>query len=164
MKLRPVAFALTNFSAVLVLAALIASPFYFAKNFTKIESVADIEQSRNIAGAKTSKPYILISQAEKFSNLNFYQDSEKYRIDFAKTAPQQAFLGVLAITNPTDTAKRYYLEVSEGQTKVFFGENLEDQKSTATIPPNGSIPVSIFSPQEASAASQTVEFTVDILK
>jgi hypothetical protein len=160
--MRPVAFALTNLSAVMILIALIASPFYFANNFTKVTDVQDTQQSRSIAGVKKVVPYILIPQADKFSNLNFYQDNDKYRIDFVKTAPQQAFLGVFTITNPTDTVKGYNLEVPEGQNKAFFGENLEEQTVFMQVPPKGSIPISVFSKDESSASSQSIEFKVEV--
>ncbi|GEM_PF-4447841 len=170
MKLRHLAFALANFSAILVLAALIASPFYFAGSFTKVkdpersrrvENVVDTERSRSVAGAKTIAPRQLTFQAENFPNLAFSQNGGKYQVSFTKIGPIQAYLGIGTLTNQTNTKHTYELQ-TQSQTKVFFGQNLEEQKGQISLGPGASIALSMFSPQEASESSQTVEFRIGV--
>lgn len=151
MKLRHLAFAPANFLAVVVLLSLLTMPFYFARNLAKVE---------NVAGVKTIAPYQLNFQTENFPNLVFSQEGEQYQISFTKVGPIQAYLGMGILTNQTNTQHTYQLQ-NQSQTKVFFGQNLEDQKDQISLDSSASIEISIFSPQEAPASSQTVEFNVE---
>lgn len=139
---------LLNFLAVILLISLIATPLYFAKNFAQV------------AGVKSSASYLLVSQIEKFPNLTFSQTADTYSITFQKQGPSQAFLGILFVNNPTDTIQTYSLNTTSGQAKLFFGENLEDQLTTISVPSQTSVPVSLYSSEEATASSQSVEFTI----
>ncbi|MDO8487190.1 MAG: hypothetical protein Q7S45_02780 [Candidatus Curtissbacteria bacterium] len=173
MKARHLLFAPANFFAVLVLAALIISPFYFAKNFAKVEDpeqatalssskgrrAEGIERSRNIAGVQTVAPLKLEFRTENFPNLAFSQNKDKYQVSFTKVGPTQAYLGIGVLTNQTDTKRIYEIE-TQSRTKVFFGQNIEEQKDQISLGAGASTAVSIFSPQEASASSQTVEFKI----
>lgn len=153
MKLRHLLSFAANFFAVLLLVSLIAAPFYFAKNLTKVES---------IAGAKTIAPDEITFQTENFPNLTFSQNGDKYKVSFTKISPTQAFIGILTVTNPQDQPKTYSLEVTSGQAKLFFGADLENQITQISLSPQSSAAVSLFSPNEASAESQTVEFKLGL--
>lgn len=139
-----------NFLAMVLLLSLIATPLYFAKNFAQV------------AGVKSSSPYLLVSQIEKFPNLSFSQAADTYSITFQKQGPSQAFLGVLILNNPTDTTQTYGLAQTSGQGKLFFGEDLENQLTTVVVPSSASVPVSLFSSEEATASSQMIEFKVQM--
>jgi len=141
---------LLNFLAVVLLIGLSATPFYFARNFAKV------------AGVKSSSPYLLVSQIEKFPNITFSQSSDAYRISLTKQGPSQAFLGVLIINNPTDRTQTYSLEVTSGQNSLFFGEDPNNLLTSIMAPSLTSVPVSLYSPEEASGESQTVEFQIHI--
>ena len=139
---------LLNFLAVVLLIGLIATPFYFARNFAKV------------AGVKSSSPYLLVSQIEKFPNITFSQSSDAYRISLTKQGPSQAFLGVLIINNPTDSTQTYTLKIISGQAKLFFGEDLKNQLIKISIPSGAAVPISLYSVEESTASSQTVEFII----
>lgn len=160
MKPRHLLFAISNFFAVLVLVALIAGPFYLAGNFAKIEKAEGIEGSRNIAGVKTQAPYVITSQADRFPNMTVSQNGNVTKILFTKIGPTQAFLGVLTLANPQDQARTYTLEVTSGQAKLFFGQDLENQITQTSVGAKASVPISLFSGSESSASSQTVEFRI----
>lgn len=167
MRPRYVLLPTANFLAILILIGLIISPFYFAQNFTKVE---DPEQAtalssskgrrvESVAGAKTIAPYGLTFETENFPNLAFSQNGDKYEISFTKIGPIQAYLGVGTLTNQTNTKHTYELQ-TQSQTKIFFGHNLEEQKDQISLGSGASTVLSVFSPQEASASSQTVEFRI----
>ena len=137
-----------NFLAVVLLISLIATPFFFAKNFSQI------------AGVKTVTPYLVISQIEKFPNLTFSQNGNQYTINYTKYGNNQAFLGILIINNPTDRTQSYSLVTTSGQAKVFFGEDLQNQITSISIPSSASVPISLYSEQETLGENQTVEFTI----
>jgi hypothetical protein len=137
---------LLNFLAVVLLVATIATPIYFAKNFA------------NIAGVKSTSKYLVVSQIEKFPNLTFSQNQDKYRISFTKYGDNQAFLEVLIINNPTKDSQTYELDVTSGDAKVFFGQNLNDQKTKVTVPSQASVPISLIS--SGLSQTQEVEFRV----
>lgn len=139
-----------NFLAVVLLISLIATPIYFAKNFAQV------------AGVKSSASYLVVSQVEKFPNLSFSQSADTYSITFQKQGPAQAFLAILILNNPTDTTQTYGLAQTSGQGKLFFGEDLENQLATISVPSSASVPISLFSSEEATASAQTVEFTIRI--
>lgn len=150
MKPRHLLFVCANFFAVLFLAALVISPFYFAKNFTKASTVA---------GVQTVAPPKLEFKAENFPNLAFSQNGDKYLVSFTKIGPTQAYLGIGVLTNQTNIERTYELQ-TQNRAKVFFGQNIEEQKSQIALAAGVSTFVSILSPQEASASSQTVEFEI----
>src|SRR3989344_7357400 len=131
-----------NFMAVVLLVGLIATPFFFAKNFSKV------------AGVKSQSQFLLVSQVEKFPGMEFSQEADNYRISFTKQGPSQAYLGVLMINNPTDRTQTYSLEVLFGSAEVFFGEDLDNLTTQITVPSGASVPVSLISSQEASSVSQ----------
>ena len=153
MKIRHLFFAPANFLSTVVLLTLMIAPFYFARNFAKVD---------NIAGVKTEVPYLITSQADKFPNLTITQNNNKYKIFFQKIGSAQAFLGVLTLKNPKSQPQAYSLKVTSGTAKLFFGQNLEEQKDQITLNFGASGEISIFSSPEASASSQTVEFKVDV--
>ncbi|MEX2028609.1 MAG: hypothetical protein WD988_03895 [Candidatus Curtissbacteria bacterium] len=160
MKYRHFGFALTNLCAVIVLAVLIASPFYFAGNFTKVANVEDPEHSRRVAGAKSQMPYIVVSHTDQFPDMNLNQSEGKFMLDFVKINPSQAYIGVLTLENPNNNPQTYSIEPISGYTKVFFGENVTERASTTTVPSMGSVPISIFSESETAALGESVEFKV----
>jgi len=136
-----------NFLAVVLLISLIATPFFFAKNFAKV------------AGVKSTTPYLLVSQIEKFPNMKFLQEENKYKISFEKFGSSQAYLGVLIINNPTDRTQTYSLDTL-GETKVFFGEDLNNLITQISVPSSVSVPISLLSTGESPVESQTVEFKI----
>src|SRR3990167_5291058 len=103
-----------NFMAVVLLIGLIATPFYFARNFARV------------AGVKSQSQFLVVSQIEKFPNMKLTQDADRYQITFEKMGPLQAFLSVLILNNPTDQTRTYQMSVTRGQTQVFFGEDYQD--------------------------------------
>ena len=137
-----------NFSAVVLLISLIATPIYFARNFAKV------------AGVKSESKYLIVSQIEKFPNMTFSQNGDNYQISFNKLGPSQAFLGILIVNNPTNSTKTYRLD-STGSAKLFFGEDLKNQQSQISVPASASVPVSLYS--ESADLSQTIEFTIRII-
>lgn len=137
-----------NFLAVILLISLVATPIYFAKN------------AAQVAGVKSSSPYLLVSQIEKFPNLSFSQAVDTYSITFTKLGPSQAFLQILIINNPTDDTQTYNLQILAGQASLFFGEDLQNQITTITVPASASFPVSLFSSKEATTSSQSIQFTI----
>lgn len=145
MKARTLLFITANFLAVVVLAALFAGPFYFAKNFTKV------------AGIKTVTPYIITFQGENFPNLHFTESGGKYRITFSKIGPSQAFLKVLLLENPSNQGRLFTLQVFSGDAKVFFGDKIDDQKTKVYLKPQSTTPISLLSQTQ----NQTVEFGVN---
>ena len=137
-----------NFSAVVLLVALIATPIYFARNFAKV------------AGVKSESKYLIVSQIEKFPNMTFSQNGDNYQISFNKLGQSQAFLGILIVNNPTNSTQTYRLD-STGSAKLFFGEDLKNQQSQISVPASASVPVSLYS--ESADLSQTIEFTIRII-
>lgn len=138
-----------NFLAIVLLAGLIATPIYFAKNFAKV------------SGVKSESSYLVVSQVEKFPNLSLTQEAEKYSITYSKLGPSQAFLGVLILNNPTGQTQTYEIAKLSGQETVFFGQNLDDQKTQISVPSLTSVPISLYSGEESTTSTQTVEFTVN---
>lgn len=139
---------IANFTAVGLLALLIGAPVYFAKNFAKV------------AGVKSTSKFLVVSQVENFPNLKLTQQEDKYQISFTKQGPAQAYLGVLVINNPTATSQTYNLLVSTGSAKLFFGQDVSNQLTKIAVPANVSVPISLFSSQEATAESQSVELKI----
>lgn len=141
-------FIFLNFCAVLLLTALIAGPLLIAKNMTKV------------AGVKSESKFLVVSQIEKFPNLNLTQRENKYSISYTKQGPAQAYIGVLIVNNPTDTTQTYGIERVSGQAQAFFGEDLGNRAFGITVPSQASVPVSLFSESETMDSSQTVEFKI----
>ena len=137
-----------NFLAVVLLISLIATPFFFAKNFAKV------------AGVKSQSQCLVVSQVEKFPNMKFTQDADRYQITFEKMGPLQAFLSVLILNNPTDQTRTYQMSVTRGQTQVFFGEDYQDPQTKVTVPPTASVPISLISDSESETKNQSVEFVI----
>jgi len=140
--------ALANFSAVLLLLALIGAPVYFASNFV------------NIAGVKNEAKFIIVSQIDRFPNLSLTQNNDNYYISFNKQAQSEAFLGVLILNNPTLTSHKYLISTSQVGAKVFFGEDLDNQQSSVSIPASASIPISLISKGETG--DQSVKFNITV--
>lgn len=138
-----------NFLAIVLLVGLIATPIYFAKNFAKV------------SGVKSQSSYLVVSQIDKFPNLSLTQEAEKYSITYSKFGPSQAFLGVLILNNPTKETQTYGIEKLSGQGTIFFGQNLDDQKTQIYVPSLTSVPISLYSGEESTTSTQTVEFTVN---
>ena len=59
-----------NLAAVLFLISLISLPFYFAQNFSQV------------SGVKSTTPYLLVSQVEKFPGMHLSQIGTRYEISF----------------------------------------------------------------------------------
>lgn len=136
-----------NFISVVFLVGLIATPIYFAQNFAKV------------AGVKSQSQYLLVSQIEKFPNLTLSQNGNSYTITFTKLGPSQAFLGILILNNPTNQTQSYNLEVTSGSAKLFFGQDIKNQKTKISIPSQTAIPVSLLS-EYSFQEPQSVEFTI----
>lgn len=134
-----------NFSAVVLLLALVIAPIYFAKNFTQI------------AGVKTESQYLLISQVEKFPGMTFSQSGDMYTITFTKLAPAQAYLSVLIINNPTNESKTYTIKSNNSQNTLFFGEDLKNQMHKINIPAQSSVPISLLSTSITNSQSATFQ-------
>lgn len=139
-----------NFLAVVLLIGLIVTPIYFAKNFA------------NVSGVKSQSSYIIASQLEKFPNLSLAQEGEKYTISYIKLGPHQAFLGILILNNPTKETQTYWIEKLAGVGIVFFGQDLDNQLTTISVPSLTSIPISLYSEEESTASSQTVDFKITV--
>lgn len=149
MKAKHIGTAIANFSGILILIALLAAPFYFATQVSK---------PAGVAGAKISKPYLIISQIDKFPGLQFSQEGENYKVTFSKIAQSQAFTGIALITNPTGKNQNYQI-LTTGNSQVFFGDDINNQANTILLPSSGSVPISILS-TEKSPDPQTVEFYI----
>ena len=148
MSVRFWGFVFLNFSAVLLLTALVVGPLLIVRNMAKV------------AGVKSESKFLVVSQIEKFPNLALTQRENKYSISFTKQGPSQAYLGVLIINNPTGTTQAYSIERISGDTQPFFGENPDDQLTKITVPASASIALSLFSDAGSESESQTVEFKI----
>jgi len=137
-----------NFLGIALLITLIVAPIYFARNFAKV------------AGAKSESKYLLISQVDKFPNMTFIQEGDNYRISFSKVGPQQAYQQVFIVNNPTDSPQTYSLEVTSGASKVFFGENLDNQLTKISLPQSASVPLGLFSDVGDLEQNQQVQFKI----
>lgn len=135
-----------NFSAVLVLAALIIAPLYFAKNLTQV------------AGVKSESPYLLVSQIEKFPGMKLAQTQNIYTVSFIKQSQSQAYLSILIINNPTNEPKIYTVQNQQTENKFFFGDDLNNLQLKINIPPQTSVPVSLIS--QSSQDAQTASFQI----
>ena len=138
-----------NFLAVVLLIGLIATPFFFAKNFARV------------AGVKSQSQFLVVSQVEKFPEMILSQEADRYQITFTKLGPSQAYLGVLIINNPTNQTQTYDLKVTSGSAQVFFGEDLNNQLTQISTPSQASVPVSLFSGQDVWSENQAVEFVLN---
>ena len=152
MKPKHVYLVFINLIAVFVLLLLLGTPFYFASTISKPAS---------IAGAKSQRPYMIISQVDKFPNVKLSQQEDNYKITFEKIAPSQAFTSLLLITNPTNRSQNYSIIKTGGDAEIFFGEDLENRQTSVLAPSSVSIPISIYSAKESSASSQTVDFQIE---
>ena len=148
MSVRFWGFIFLNFSAILLLSALIAGPLLIAKNMAKV------------AGVKSESKFLVVSQIEKFPNLALTQRENTYSISFTKVGSEQAFLGILIVNNPAETTQTYSIERISGESQPFFGEDLGSQLTEISVPSTASVPISLFSGSEASTDSQTVEFSI----
>lgn len=137
--------AFVNSLAVILLITLILTPIYFANNIARV------------AGVKTESPYLLVSQIEKFPNLNFSQANNHYQIRFSKFGTSQAYLGVLIINNPTDQTRSFKIDLLSPNAKIFFGEDLQNQRTEISLPSGISIPISLYADE---LSTQSVEFTI----
>lgn len=137
-----------NFFSVLLLISLITAPIYFAKTFTKV------------SGVKSESKYLVVSQVEKFPGMVLTQRADQYAVSFTKLGPSQAYLGILILNNPSDVTQTYTVSTISGQAQLFFGENLGSQLPSISVPPATSVPISLYSGEDATAASQTIEFTI----
>ena len=137
-----------NFLAVVLLISLIAAPFYFARNFSQVASI------------KSESKYLLVSQIEKFPNLSFSQNGDRYQISYTKQGPSQAFLGILILNNPTQSSQTYTIQVTSGLAKLFFGQDLASQLTQIFVPSQTSVPVSLLSDTGSESVRQTVEFKI----
>lgn len=134
-----------NLTAVIVLVVIIATPFYFARNMTKV------------AGIKSSVPYLITSQIEKFPNVSLTQQGQIYQISYTKLSPSQEFQELLILTNPTSSTQTYRILTISGQSRVFFGKVAENRAAQISLPAGSSAPISLFSDsqdQTFSAAFQ----------
>lgn len=147
MMRRKLFLVLANFSAAIFLLGLLVGPFYFAHNFA------------NVAGIKSETPFLLVSQVEKFPGMSFKEDSGRYTISFIKISSSQAFLGILVLNNPTDRTQSYIIDMTSGKSKVFFGEDLQNQQTTITLPTQTSVPVSLLSNDPGDTS---VEFQIAV--
>ncbi|MBI3283125.1 hypothetical protein HYZ70_03575 [Candidatus Curtissbacteria bacterium] len=146
-----------NFLAVVLLIGLVATPIYFAQN------------AASVAGVKSESKYLVVSQVEKFPGMTLSQQGDQYTVSFTKLGPSQAYLGVLIVNNPTNQTQNYSLQrlnltgnLTGGLTSptVFFGENLDDQKTQIAVPSGASVSASLFSNSGAEVEKQSVEFSI----
>lgn len=135
-----------NFLAVALLIGLIATPIYFAKNLTKV------------SGVKSVSKYLVVSQVEKFPGMILNQQGDQYIISFTKLGSSQAYLGILILNNPTAETQTYNIEVTSGETQVFFGQDLENQQTQISVPSQTSVPISLMS--EGNSQNQSVQFNI----
>jgi hypothetical protein len=133
-----------NFSAVVLLLALIITPIYFATNFAQV------------SGVKSQSNYLLVSQIDKFPGMTFSQSGQNYTINFTKQATSQAYLALFIINNPTNGAKTYKIMSNNSKNTLFFGEDLKNQLNKINIPAQSSAPISLLS--ESPSDVQTVTF------
>jgi len=138
-----------NFSAILLLAALIIAPIYFAKNFTQV------------AGVKSESPYLLVSQTEKFPGMTFSQSASTYTIAFTKQASSQAYLSIFIINNPTNEPKSYTIQNQSSENKFFFGEDLNSLQNKINVPAQVSVPISVLSHSTSDKQTATFQIQVD---
>ena len=139
--------AIANFLAVLVLLGIFASPFFIARNLTKV------------AGIKSTAPYLITSQIEKFPNVSFSQTGQVYSIAYSKLSQNQEFQELLILTNPASHAQKYQISKLSGTADVFLGTDSKAGVTHITLPAGSSVPVSLFSPSLDQIYS--VEFTID---
>lgn len=137
-----------NFLAVIVLFGLIAAPIYFAQNFA------------HIAGVKTQSQYLLVSQVEKFPGMTFSQSQYSYTLSFTKLAASQAYLSILILNNPTNEPKTYTIKNQSSQNHFFFGDNLNDQKTKVSVPPQSTVSISLLSQSDNN--SQSANFQINV--
>jgi len=140
--------ATLNFSAIVILLALIVTPFYFARNFSQV------------SGVKSEAQYLVVSQVEKFPGMFLSQAENKYEISFERQNPSQAYLAVLIVNNPTNETKTYSLQASSGATTAFFGEDLNNLLNQISVPAGASVPISLIS-QGDSVSTQTIEISIE---
>lgn len=145
---RKILAVVVNTFAVFLLTALIITPIYFANNFSQV------------AGVKTESRYLLISQTDKFPQMKFSQDGKFYQLTFQKLGSSQAFLSVFILNNPTAKAQSYTIQVNSSQASVFFGEDINNQQTTVTVPPSASVPIGIVS-TNTNTSDQLVEFSIN---
>src|SRR4030067_3474818 len=122
-----------NISSVLLLVALIVGPLLIAKNMAKV------------AGVKSESKFLVVSQIEKFPNLNLTQRENAYSISFTKQGSSQAYIGVLIVNNPTDATQTYSIERISDEAQPFFGEDLGNQLTKISVPSQAYAPISLFS-------------------
>lgn len=137
--------SLVNFAAVIVLLVIIATPFYFAGNMAKV------------AGIKSTAPYLITSQIEKFPNVSLTQQGQMYQISYTKLSQVQEFQELLILTNPTTSTQNYRVLTISGESRVYFGKVAENQAAQISLPAASSVPISLFSDsqdQTFSAAFQ----------
>jgi len=137
--------AISNSLAVLLLLALVVTPFYFAKNFTQV------------AGVKSESAYLLVSQAGKFPGMTFTEADNSYSISFSKQAPSQAYLRVLILNNPSKESKTYTINNASVDNTLFFGEDLKNPVTKISMPAQTSVPISLIS---RGVSDQTLDFQI----
>lgn len=135
-----------NFFAILVLLGIFASPFFIARNLTKV------------AGVKSTAPYLITSQIEKFPNVSLSQTGQDYRITYSKQSPNQEFQELLILTNPTSGTKKYQISQPSGNAQVFFGKDSQVPSVQISLPSGSSVPISLFSASQDQ--NYSVEFTI----
>ena len=145
---RKILAVVANTFAVFLLTALIITPIYFANNFSQV------------AGVKTESRYLLISQTDKFPEMKFSQEDKLYQLTFQKQGNSQAFLSVFILNNPTTKAQNYTINVNSSQASVFFGEDINNQQTTVTVPSSASVPISLVA-TDPVLSSQIVEFSIN---
>lgn len=138
-----------NVFAVVLLFGLLATPIYFAGSLGKV------------AGIKSESKYLLASQIENFPNLTVSQQAKNYKITLTKFAPNQAYLGIFILNNPTQQTQTYKIEKLNGEPTVFFAEDINDEKTSISLPAATSTTISLIS-KEGSTSTQTVEFKISV--
>ena len=133
-----------NFSAIVLLLALIVTPLYFAKNAAKV------------AGVKSQSQYLVISQIDKFPNMKLTQSADNFTISFNKLGPSQLFQDIMIINNPTNSSQKYSLNVISANIEVFFGNDLTDRQIRIIIPSQTSVPISLSSKEDSSQTQEAV--------
>lgn len=148
MKPNHVFAAFANFALVIVFLLIVISPFFLAKNITKV------------AGVKTETPYLITSQIQKFPNVSFSQEGETYRFTYSKASLNQEYRGLLVLTNPTSESKEYKISRLSGYADVYFGEDSKTAASQIFLPAGSSVPISLFS--GSLDQTLTVEFKINL--
>lgn len=136
---------IANFAAIILLLVIITLPFYFARHMSKV------------AGIKSTVPYLITSQIEKFPNVSLTQQGQIYQISYTKLSPSQEFQELLILTNPTSSTQTYRILNISGRSRVFFGKVVKNQTAQISLPSGSSVPISLFSDsqdQTFSAAFQ----------